>query len=100
MHLSHGFRSGSRSDCRDNARRGVHRSRVPRALTVAAVVLLAAGGPAAVATAGPPAGRTDPRTATAELTLPAIDVKDLRVVPYKGTTDDGRRARDPDPGPR
>ncbi|WSV69316.1 hypothetical protein OG623_17935 [Streptomyces sp. NBC_01012] len=53
-----------------------------------------------MATAGPPAGRTDPRTATAELTLPAIDVKDLRVVPYKGTTDDGRRARDPDPGPR
>ncbi|MEU8708237.1 class E sortase [Streptomyces sp. NPDC048565] len=85
MHLSHGFRGDSR---------GV----VPRALTVAAVVLLAAGGPAAAATAGPPADRTDPRTATAELTLPAIDVKDLRVVPYKGTTDDGPGTRIQDRG--
>ncbi|MFE2054531.1 class E sortase [Streptomyces sp. NPDC059446] len=73
---------------------------------------MAAGGPAAVAAAGPPAAaaaaapagpsaavpadRTDPRTATAELTIPSIGVKDLRVVPYEGTTDDtpGTRVQD------
>ncbi|MFF2135046.1 class E sortase [Streptomyces sp. NPDC058193] len=80
-----------------------HRFRgVSRALAGAGVVLMAAGGPAAVAAAGPPAAaaapagpsaavpadRTDPRTATAELTIPSIGVKDLRVVPYEGTTDD------------
>ncbi|MFD9290247.1 class E sortase [Streptomyces sp. NPDC060030] len=77
---------------------------VPRAVTAAAVVLLAAGGPAAAAGAGqpppapaataapsdvPPSDRTDPRTETAELSVPAIGVRDLRVVPYEGTTDDG-----------
>ncbi|MFC9943105.1 class E sortase [Streptomyces pratensis] len=85
--------------------------RVPRALAGAAVVLLAAGGPAAVAAAGtPPAApaaaqasagpstglpsdRTDPRTATAELTIPSLGVTDLRVVPYEGTTDDGPGTR-------
>ncbi|MFD5873135.1 class E sortase [Streptomyces sp. NPDC060322] len=74
---------------------------------------MAAGGPAAVAAAGPPAApaaapatagpsaaapsdRTDPRTATAELTIPSIGVQDLRVVPYEGTTDDtpGTRVQD------
>lgn len=80
-----------------------------RALAGAGVVLMAAGGPAAVAAAGPPAApppavaaaaapsdRTDPRTATAELTVPAIGVTDLRVVPYEGTTDDtpGTRVQD------
>ncbi|MFB8024613.1 MULTISPECIES: class E sortase [unclassified Streptomyces] len=88
-----------------------HRFRgVSRALAGAGVVLMAAGGPAAVAAAGPPAAaaapagpsaavpadRTDPRTATAELTIPSIGVKDLRVVPYEGTTDDtpGTRVQD------
>ncbi|CAM5501494.1 class E sortase [Streptomyces atroolivaceus] len=83
---------------------------VPRALAGAAVVLLAAGGPAAVAATGPPpapaaapaaeglsarvpSDRTDPRTATAELTIPSIGVTDLRVVPYEGTTDDGPGTR-------
>lgn len=80
-----------------------------RALAGAGVVLMAAGGPAAVAAAGPPpapppavaaaaapSDRTDPRTATAELTVPAIGVTDLRVVPYEGTTDDtpGTRVQD------
>ena len=87
---------------------------VPRALAGAAVVLLAAGGPAAVAAAGPPAAReapaaagptaglpadrTDPRTATAKLTIPSIGVTDLRVVPYEGTTDDGPGTRVQDRG--
>ncbi|MFD3612501.1 class E sortase [Streptomyces atroolivaceus] len=92
MRLPHGFRG------------------VPRALAGAAVVLLAAGGPAAVAATGPPpapaaapaaeglsagvpSDRTDPRTATAELTIPSIGVTDLRVVPYEGTTDDGPGTR-------
>ncbi|MEV5157126.1 class E sortase [Streptomyces sp. NPDC053728] len=70
---------------------------------------MAAGGPAAVAAAGPPAApppavapaatpsdRTDPRTATAELTIPSIGVTALPVVPYEGTTDDtpGTRVQD------
>ncbi|MGW1097072.1 class E sortase [Streptomyces sp. NPDC002455] len=98
MHRPHGFR------------------RVPRALAGAAVVLLAAGGTAAAGTptatgpppaaaaaapgqsAGLPADRTDPRTATAELTVPAIGMKDLRVVPYEGTTDDGPGTRIQDRG--
>ncbi|MFJ8753906.1 class E sortase [Streptomyces sp. NPDC102441] len=103
MHRPHGFRG------------------VSRALAGAAVALLAAGGPAAVAaaapppaaatapagatapaaadpSAGPPSDRTDPRTATAELTVPAIGVTDLRVVPYEGTTDDGPGTRVQDRG--
>ncbi|MFJ9061056.1 class E sortase [Streptomyces sp. NPDC102409] len=91
-----------------------HRFRgVSRALAGAGVVLMAAGGPAAVAAPAPPAApaaapatpgpsaaapsdRTDPRTATAELTIPSIGVQDLRVVPYEGTTDDtpGTRVQD------
>ncbi|MFC8229832.1 class E sortase [Streptomyces sp. NPDC057287] len=87
---------------------------ISRALAGAGVVLLAAGGPTAVAAAGPPpaapvaapatagpaaeapSDRTDPRTATAELTIPSIGVEDLRVVPYEGTTDDtpGTRVQD------
>ena len=86
-----------------------------RALAGAAVVLLAAGGtaaaglratgprrslrrPPASTAAGPPADRTDPRTATAELTVPAIGVTDLRVVPYEGTTDDAPGTRIQDRG--
>ncbi|MFJ8861130.1 class E sortase [Streptomyces sp. NPDC102451] len=95
MHPPHGFRG------------------VPRALAGAAVVLLAAGGPAAAGpppavavaapattgpSAGPPTDRTDPRTATAELTIPAIGMTDLRVVPYEGTTDDGPGTRIQDRG--
>ncbi|MEU5164903.1 class E sortase [Streptomyces mutomycini] len=89
---------------------------VPRALAGVAVVLLAAAGPSAVAaatpaagpaagvaatagpSAGPPADRTDPRTETAELTIPSIGVTDLRVVPYEGTTDDGPGTRIQDRG--
>ncbi|WP_405693537.1 class E sortase [Streptomyces sp. NBC_01185] len=91
-----------------------HRFRgVSRALAGAGVVLMAAGGPVAAAAAAPPAAtaaapttpgpsaaapsdRTDPRTATAELTIPSIGVQDLRVVPYEGTTDDtpGTRVQD------
>ncbi|MFE7750044.1 class E sortase [Streptomyces sp. NPDC057428] len=94
MHRTHGLRRAS------------------RAVAGAAVLVLAAGGAAAAAgppgtaspavsaagaTAGPlPEDRTDPRTTTAELTIPAIGVTDLRVVPYEGTTDDapGTRVQD------
>ncbi|CAM5280862.1 class E sortase [Streptomyces microflavus] len=43
-----------------------------------------------------PADRTDPRTETAVLAIPAIGVADLDVVPYEGTTDDppGSRIQD------
>ncbi|MCX5411571.1 class E sortase [Streptomyces sp. NBC_00059] len=84
--------------------------RLPGACAAAAVVVLAAGGPAAVAAASPvaaapaataataPADRTDPRTETAELTVPAIGITDLRVVPYEGTTDDAPGTRVQDTG--
>ncbi|MEU0299944.1 class E sortase [Streptomyces sp. NPDC006175] len=94
--------------------RGLRFRSVSRALAGAAVALAAAGGPAvaaagpppavavAPATAGPsadaPADRTDPRTATAELTVPAIGLTELRVVPYEGTTDDGPGTRVQDRG--
>ncbi|MEU4264820.1 sortase domain-containing protein [Streptomyces argenteolus] len=91
--------------------------RAPRAVAVAAAVVLAAGcaavaaesrpaeapvaggaaapGPAAPP-AQPPADRTDPRTVTARLTIASIGLTDLRVVPYEGTTDDraGTRVQD------
>ncbi|WP_267245654.1 class E sortase [Streptomyces sp. PR69] len=43
-----------------------------------------------------PSGSADPRTQAASLSIPAIGVKDLRVVPYEGTTDDwpGTRIQD------
>ncbi|MFE4449602.1 class E sortase [Streptomyces sp. NPDC056796] len=93
MHPSHGLRG------------------VSRALTSAAAVLLVAAGPAAADAAAPapavaasapatglPSGRTTPRTETAELTIPSIGVKDLPVVPYRGTTDDGPGTRVQDRG--
>ncbi|MFI6284780.1 class E sortase [Streptomyces sp. NPDC051018] len=42
------------------------------------------------------ARRTDPRTESARMSIPAIGVGDLRVVPYEGTTDDraGTRIQD------
>lgn len=51
---------------------------------------------AGTATALVPADRTDPRTGTAVLAIPAIGVADLDVVPYEGTTDDppGSRIQD------
>ncbi|MFG2430028.1 class E sortase [Streptomyces sp. NPDC048590] len=75
---------------------------ISRALAGTAVVLLTALAPPAVAADGPPSptavattgpyaapsDRTDPRTATADLTIPSIGVTDLPVVPYEGTTDD------------
>ncbi|MET9928385.1 MULTISPECIES: class E sortase [unclassified Streptomyces] len=56
----------------------------------AAVLLTTAFGSAA------PADRTEPRTETAVLAIPAIGVADLDVVPYEGTTDDvpGSRIQD------
>ncbi|MET8441989.1 class E sortase [[Kitasatospora] papulosa] len=86
---------------------------VPRAVAGTAVVLLAIAGPAAAAGAdapptappaatapspGPPSDRTDPRSETAELGVPSIGVRDLRVVPYEGTTDDGPGTRIQDRG--
>lgn len=44
-----------------------------------------AAAPAAAQSAAPEA---DPRTETALLSVPAIGLEDLRVVPYEGTTDD------------
>ncbi|HWU06576.1 MAG TPA: class E sortase, partial [Streptomyces sp.] len=52
----------------------------------------------AAGAAGLPSDRTDPRTETAELTIPSIGVTDLRVVPYEGTTDDGPGTRVQDRG--
>ncbi|MGW0857603.1 class E sortase [Streptomyces sp. NPDC002690] len=95
--------------------------RVPRA-AVAVAAVLAVGCPAAVAVAPSPgapapavvalsstaagspaplvmrADRTDPRTEAARLTIPAIGVTDLRVVPYEGTTDDSPGTRIQDGG--
>ena len=50
-----------------------------------------AAGEAGPAAAAPPASATprpEPRTETAVLSVPAIGLEDLRVVPYEGTTDD------------
>ncbi|MDH2392523.1 class E sortase [Streptomyces sp. HNM0663] len=43
-----------------------------------------------------PSDSADPRSRAASLSMPAIGVKDLRVVPYEGTTDDwpGTRIQD------
>ncbi|MFF5723220.1 class E sortase [[Kitasatospora] papulosa] len=86
---------------------------VPRAVAGTAVVLLAAGGPAVAAGAdappaappaatapspGPSSDRTGPRSETAELGIPSIGVRGLRVVPYEGTTDDGPGTRIQDRG--
>ncbi|MFF0447708.1 class E sortase [Streptomyces sp. NPDC004609] len=49
------------------------------------------------ARAGPDVSRgTDPRTESATMSIPAIGVENLRVVPYEGTTDDraGTRIQD------
>ncbi|WP_200836915.1 sortase domain-containing protein [Streptomyces sp. WAC05374] len=57
----------------------------------------APGTPAAPAAPSPdPAPAETARTRTAVLAIPAIGVEDLRVVPYKGTTDDwpGTRIQD------
>jgi len=45
--------------------------------------------PATPSSASPaPPTKSDTRTRTAQLAIPAIGLKDLRVVPYEGTTDD------------
>lgn len=65
---------------------------LPRVLACAgAAVLLTTGFVSAA-----PADRTEPRTGTAVLAIPAIGVEDLDVVPYEGTTDDvpGSRIQD------
>ncbi|MFK4687141.1 sortase domain-containing protein [Streptomyces pristinaespiralis] len=45
-------------------------------------------GSGAPASTEPPAPAFDPRTEAAVLSVPAIGLEDLRVVPYEGTTDD------------
>ncbi|MFJ7326221.1 class E sortase [Streptomyces cyaneofuscatus] len=68
---------------------------LPRVLTCAgAAVLLTTGFVSAASVA--PADRTEPRTETAVLAIPAIGVGNLDVVPYEGTTDDvpGSRIQD------
>ncbi|GGW52650.1 class E sortase [Streptomyces xantholiticus] len=45
-------------------------------------------GPAAAPPPASPTPKADPRTETAVLSIPAIGLEDLRVVPYEGTTDD------------
>jgi sortase A len=47
-----------------------------------------APGSGAPVSTEPPAPAFDPRTETAVLSVPAIGLEDLRVVPYEGTTDD------------
>ncbi|MGW7288904.1 class E sortase [Streptomyces sp. NPDC054847] len=47
-----------------------------------------APGSGAPVSTEPPAPAFDPRTDTAVLSVPAIGLEDLRVVPYEGTTDD------------
>lgn len=55
-----------------------------------------APAPSAPSASAAPADRTDPRSVTAVLAIPAIGVADLDVVPYAGTTDDrpGSRIQD------
>ncbi|MEU1122365.1 class E sortase [Streptomyces sp. NPDC005899] len=64
----------------------------------AAGVSAPAGPPAGTLSAPAPSDRTDPRTATASLAVPAIGLSGLRVVPYEGTTDDGPGTRLQDRG--
>ncbi|MDQ0795382.1 class E sortase [Streptomyces sp. B1I3] len=74
---------------------------VAPAPAVSAAAAPSAPAPSAPATSAPapaPADRTDPRTGTASLTVPAIGLTDLRVVPYEGTTDDGPGTRVQDRG--
>ncbi|MGV9310637.1 class E sortase [Streptomyces sp. NPDC003691] len=67
-------------------------SRVLAALTTALLaVALVAAGPA-------PAAADPARTVPAALSIPAIGVKDLPVVPYEGTTDDAAGTRIQDRG--
>lgn len=68
---------------------------LPRVLTCAGAAVLLTTGFVSAASAAP-ADRTEPRTDTAVLAIPAIGVEDLDVVPYEGTTDDvpGSRIQD------
>ncbi|WP_411079662.1 class E sortase [Streptomyces sp. cmx-18-6] len=94
--------SRRRRCCRRLRTRTRIRTPLPQALACAgaAVLLTTAFAPAAPdpepAAPAVPADRTDPRTATAVLAIPAIGVADLDVVPYEGTTDDvpGSRIQD------
>ena len=71
------------------------RRTLPRVLACAGAAVLLTTGFVSVASAAP-ADRTEPRTETAVLAIPAIGVEDLDVVPYEGTTDDvpGSRIQD------
>ncbi|MFE9013501.1 class E sortase [Streptomyces cyaneofuscatus] len=71
------------------------RRTLPRVLACAGAAVLLTTGFVSAASAAP-ADRTEPRTETAVLAIPAIGVEDLDVVPYEGTTDDvpGSRIQD------
>ncbi|MFD3409597.1 class E sortase [Streptomyces cyaneofuscatus] len=71
------------------------RRTLPRALACAGAAVLLTTAFVSAASAAP-ADRTEPRTETAVLAVPAIGVEDLDVVPYEGTTDDvpGSRIQD------
>ncbi|MFI8353172.1 class E sortase [Streptomyces cyaneofuscatus] len=71
------------------------RRTLPRVLACAGAAVLLTTGFVSAASAAP-ADRTEPRTETAVLAIPAIGVADLDVVPYEGTTDDvpGSRIQD------
>ncbi|QQM42216.1 class E sortase [Streptomyces liliifuscus] len=60
-------------------------AQVPTAPASPAPAGPSSGSPSA---AGPAPQKSDARTRTARLAIPAIGLKDLRVVPYEGTTDD------------
>jgi sortase A len=79
-------------------------SRVTAPALACTVAALLVGGSAVstaaqagrVVSARPPPGAPATRTVNASLTIPSIDVRRLRVVPYRGTTDDrpGTRIQD------
>lgn len=71
------------------------RRTLPRVSACAGAAVLLTTGFVSAASAAP-ADRTEPRTGTAVIAIPAIGVEDLDVVPYEGTTDDvpGSRIQD------
>ncbi|MEV4875932.1 class E sortase [Streptomyces cyaneofuscatus] len=83
----------SRRRCRLRLRLRLRLRTLPKALACAGAAVLLTVGTAAPAA---PADRTEPRTETAVLAIPAVGVEDLDVVPYEGTTDDvpGSRIQD------
>jgi sortase A len=66
------------------------------ATTAPATTASATTAPAATASASPTPPPVDRATVNASMTIPSINVKNLRIVPYQGTTDDwpGTRIQD------